>query len=434
MKKKKTRNFCDASTQTDIDNNMIEELLNLQNFSKNLVRPKIISNVIYKNEIKKEDLKDNKQIIETKKHLFDKNNINIKNNKKKTNIDEATKGITKKSEVVQIKDIYYNKKEGFNNYGSTCYLNSFVQIFIHIPGLINSLKDYINNIQKNTLLYNILELADDSSYNKLSNLRNIFCRYNPNYKYYYQEDSQEFGSEFIKILNAELYKLKLFINKWELEGFDSCNKTKNTSKKKIEKLQKILEEDDCEFKNETLITSYFYFFETELLLCNNKPVHYNFYGDVDIQLSFNLKKKEIKQITLIDLFNNKYLYGNSKLIKLPKILMITLLRAIINQPLIKTKVEINDELDLKEFLDKDFGNYSLSTKYSLYALNICYGSYKRSGHYYSYILINDNWYRFDDMQVNEVNYDAIKEDLEYVYGIYYINKGYLKTIERIDNR
>ncbi len=98
--------------------------------------------------------------------------------------------------------------------------------------------------------------------------------------------------------------------------------------------------------------------------------------------------------------------------------MITLLRAIINQPLINTKVEINDELDLKEFLDKDFGNYSLSTKYSLYALNICYGSYKRSGHYYSYILINDNWYRFDDMEVYEVNYGAIKKDLEYVYGIY----------------
>ena len=429
MKKKRTRN---VSTQTDIDNDNIEELLKRQYFSKNLVRSKIISfNVIYKNEIKKkEDLKDNKQIIETKKHMFDKNNINIKNNKKKTNIDETTNELTKKSEVAQIKDIYYNKKEGFYNCGFTCYLNSFVQIFIHIPGLINSLKGDKNIIKKNTLLYNILELADDSSYYKLSNLRNIFCSYNPNYKYYYQEDSQEFGSEFIKILHTELYELKLFLHKWELKGFDFGNKTKNTSKK-IEKLQKILKEDDCEFKYETLITSYFYFFETELLLCNNKPVHSIFYGDVDIQLSFNLKKKEIKQITLIDLFKNKYLYGNNRLIKLPKILMITLLRAIINQPLINTKVEINDELDLKEFLDKDFGNYSLSTKYSLYALNICYGSYKRSGHYYSYILINDNWYRFDDMEVYEVNYGAIKKDLEYVYGIYYINKEYLKTIERI---
>ena len=373
-------------------------------------------------------MKDNKEANESKKHFFDKSNININNIKKKTNIDDITKEKTKKSYFVQIKDIYYNKKGGFYNCGFTCYLNSFIQIFIHIPGVINSLKDYKNKIQKNSILYNILKLADDSSSENLYNLRYIFCRYNPNYKYYYQEDSQEFGAEFIKIVNNELYEFQLFINNWELEGFDFSNKTKKANKK-IEKLQKLLAEDDCEFKYETLMTNLFYFFETELLFCNNKPVHFNFYGDVDIQLSFNIKNKEINQIKLIDLFNNKYLYGNNKLIKLPKILMITLLRAIINQPLINTEVEIMDELDLKGFLDKDFGNYSLSTKYCLYALNICYGTYKRSGHYYSYILINGDWYQFDDTKVNKVNESIIKKDLEYVYGIYYINKEYLKAIE-----
>ena len=191
FKKKKT-----VSTQTLIGYNNIKELYAQHYLSKNLVRVEIISfNIIDKKQTKKkDDLKDNKEANESKKHFFDKSNININNIKKKTNIDDITKEKTKKSYFVQIKDIYYNKKEGFYNYGFTCYLNSFIQIFIHIPGVINSLKDYKNKIQKNSILYNLLKLADDSSRDNLYNLRNIFCRYNPNYKYYFQEDSQEFGS------------------------------------------------------------------------------------------------------------------------------------------------------------------------------------------------------------------------------------------------
>jgi len=47
-----------------------------------------------------------------------------------------------------IKDKYYNKKEGLYNFGNTCYFNSFIQILIHVPGLIEKLMDYKNNIRK----------------------------------------------------------------------------------------------------------------------------------------------------------------------------------------------------------------------------------------------------------------------------------------------
>ena len=115
-------------------------------------------------------------------------------------------------------------------------------------------------------------------------------------------------------------------------------------------------------------------------------------------------------------------------VKLPIIFNITLLRAIIGKPLIKTKVKIEQEIDLKEFLDKDFGDYFLSTIYRLYALNVCVGSFKRSGHYYSYILINNEWFKFDDTNVRKVQVRTIEEDLPYIYGIYYINKEYLKSL------
>ena len=109
--------------------------------------------------------------------------------------------------------------------------------------------------------------------------------------------------------------------------------------------------------------------------------------------------------------------------------MITLLRAIIEEPLIKEKVQIDKEINLKDYLDKYFGEYSLCTEYSLYALNICFGKYKGYGHYYAQILINNEWYKFDDLEVNKVDEKLIVKDLQYIYGIYYINKDYLKYLK-----
>ena len=330
----------------------------------------------------------------------------------------------------KIKDFYYNKKEGFYNSGCTCYFNSFLQILIHIPGLINQLNDYRQKCKENFLLDYLLKVADDPTYNNLYNLKRKFGKCNSNYKYFNQEDSQEFGAEFLKALNDELSNLDCIIENWNLDGFNSKFRGDKSSKFKLDRLKAIMDDDDCNFKNETIINFYFYFYESQLIVCNNKIVHVNYSGDVDNQLGFNLNDLNKKsRLNIIDLLKNKYSKGNNKLIKLPKILMITLLRAIINEPLIDTEVIPINEIDLKDFLDKDFGDYSLPTKYSLYALNVCIGKYKRFGHYYSYILINNEWYKFDDLNVEKIDGNLINKDLPYIYGIYYINNEYLKTIE-----
>ena len=176
-----------------------------------------------------------------------------------------------------------------------------------------------------------------------------------------------------------------------------------------------------------MINDFFYFYETELIICNGKVVSTNYYGDVDNQLSLDLSDDYTNYLELKNLLKKKYLHGFHKLIKLPIVFNITLLRAVIERPLIKTKVKIEQEIDLREFLDKDFGDYSKPTNYTLYALNVCIGSYKRSGHYYSYILINNEWFKFDDTNVRKVQVKTIEEDLPYIYGIYYINKEYLNS-------
>ena len=375
-------------------------------------------------------------ILQSKEKIYNKpKNFEKKIQKKLTINYEIDKTyylnyIKNNENKLYIKDKYYNTKKGFYNFGNTCYMNSILQIIIHIPGFIEGLKKLKINKKINCLLNNLIDIADKPSNNgnlkELENLRIEFFFLNSNYKYYRQEDSQEFGSQLLKNLNNELIELNLISEKWNLNGFDKKNSDIKINNK-INKLIELMKSKDCDLCYLTYINDYFFYYETELIICNDKIVNINFFGDVDIQLSFKKSINKQNKIVLLDMLKQKYFTGNNKLIKLPKVLNITLLRAIINEPLITTNIFSTKNIDLKEFLDNDFGNYLLPTEYKLYAFNVCKGKFKNFGHYYSYILINDEWYKFDDEMVNKVENDLIINDLPFIYGIYYINKKYLET-------
>ena len=83
-------------------------------------------------------------------------------------------------------------------------------------------------------------------------------------------------------------------------------------------------------------------------------------------------------------------------------------------------LQFEKTLDIKQFLDKDILDISnLNTEYTLYAINKCKGNTKDSGHYISYINIQDNWYKFNDENVSQSN---PKFDSKYVVGLFYIRK------------
>jgi len=416
-----------------------------------LINVKVVSlNFIFYNNLPKNSYKYKMGIFDINNFYYYDINNKAKTYKKRINdkiklIDNTNKFIDKESssninilngnnkneQNIFISDIYYNRKIGLQNFGCSCYFNSFIQILIHIPGLIENLMNYKNSIQmnKNLLLYYLINFSESPSNENLYSLRREFIRKNSDNKYYGQEDSQEFGTELLKIINNELTELNYFIGIWKLEdGFNMKNIQVKNVKKKLDRLYNLMNNEGCDFKNQTIINYFFYYYEIELIICNNTILNYNYSGDIDNQLSFD-KNDTSEDINLIDMLKKKYLNGNHKFIKLPIIFNITLLRAIINTPLIKKKVLINMNIDLKDFLDKDFGNYFLPTEYTLYALNVCYGYYKRSGHYYSYILINNKWIKFDDSIVREVSKKSIEEDLPYIYGIYYINKEYLNSFK-----
>lgn len=399
----------------NIKNFFIYDIYDMNKINPQRMKTNDIITIISQNKPKNKNINKPDNNIEK---LNNKNYINEKNNSKLNKY---------------INDIYYNKKEGLTNFGNFCYFNSFIQILIHIPGLIQRLKIFKEVIDKKSLLYHLINLADKSSNDNLYYLLISFIQRNSRYKYGEQNDSQEFGAEFLKAINNELSILRYFIAEWRIQdGFNLKNINNEMIKQKIDKLNNLLNDANNEFRYQTLINYFLYYYETKCIVCNNKIMNYNYYGDLDIQLPFDMNNNYYS-VNLIDMLKKKYIYGKSKLIKLPIIFNITLLRAVINKPLITTKINIAYDIDFQDFLDKDFGDYSLSTKYTLYALNICIGSIKRSGHYYSYILINNEWYKFDDSRVTKVNENIIIEDLSYVYGIYYINKDYLKSLYSINN-
>ena len=175
-----------------------------------------------KKYLNKKIINDDIVIIDNKKEPVNKNCI--EEIKKEENLISGLNDQNINRADVYIKDKYYNKKEGFHNSGCTCYLNSFIQILVHVPGLIEKLMDYKVNIPKQSLLYVLLNVVDNPSWDNLYNLRREFIKKNSNYKYYAQEDSQEFGAEFLKMLNNELSELEFFIGKWKLEdGFNLKN-------------------------------------------------------------------------------------------------------------------------------------------------------------------------------------------------------------------
>lgn len=386
---------------------------------------------------------------------------------------------------------------GFKNIGNTCYMNSFLQIILHIPNFLPELKK-IMNIEKDSLIFNLIKLSEYPSNDKyLYEIKKIMGKIDIKYGEFIQSDTQSFAIDFInaminqiknetsfssissqsedydnvKIEDIKKKKFNIFKSDLEKRGektfiedlflfidfstrykdnlinvktmsfnllsnlelfFPKNNENKsftlyelldikysssniNDKSNKISKIEEVKIKQKVE-KNESFFTKYLSgFINTLLSPClKNKIKEENTHEEQASKTIVNEYKIIKNEIQMSEISEIKVI---SKIVSLPKILIISFVRGIEGKKLISSFVSFYDKLDLNKYIDFDLYDTNLGTTYKLYAINLRYGNTKSSGHCYSYVKVNDIWFCYNDTSVLQEN---PKYDLDSVVGLYYI--------------
>ena len=335
------------------------------------------------------DTSNSKIIIQKREKISNRNIYNSNNN------NEAIK----------------NEKEirGFPNIGNSCYINSFLQILFHCPGFFEEIKkerdDYLINA--------LINLKNDPSneYIYLKSIKNYMSKVNSIYGTYEQGDSQIFGKYLIDEIIKCLKKQYSLISYCDME-----------SDTKENKYNKFIDINEIGLEKMFLINEIQYKY-------NPDTINISFNNTLDIEVFFpNNNEKKYSLNYLLNLkYNHKTINKNNfqfekKICKLPKILIITISRSILNHQLNKSKLEYPETLDMKNYVEyienKSFKKWD-NTNYKLFAINFKIGNSQYNGHYCSFIMVNNNWYLFDDKRVIKEKPDFVSEN---VVGLFYINQ------------
>jgi len=322
-----------------------------------------------------------------------------------------------KSKFMMNNNNFETEKIGFNNIGNSCYMNSILQILLHIPNFLENLKnDYKKSKNESQLIQSIINLSYYPNNNRnLYSIREYMSYIYNNYEQFHQGDSQNFG---IDLINEIINNIK-----GEEDIFSQYHKNININKINNYKKYKY-EEFIQKYQNERELISLEKMFIINEYISRNEynKLKYSFFCNLGIELVFPDEKKGI--YNLEDLFDYKYSNGdnNKKICNIPKILMITVLRAFANNKLNDSILKIPEELNISSYTDKDLIKKNDCLKYKLFAINEKEGFSKEYGHYYCSIKLKNQWFLFNDKKVNLV--EKMINNSYYsknVVGLFYIN-------------
>ena len=187
-------------------------------------------------------------------------------------------------------------------------------------------------------------------------------------------------------------------------------------------IEKMFTINECEYiyKEKNIINIIFNTsFDILLSLPKNKYKMYNeeYYLENLLDLNFNNKNNNYAKINKKRKKDKIFKTTTTKLCKLPKILMISIVRSIINEDLIKSILNFPENLNLEKYIDKDLINIpSNKTHYKLFAINEHEGNDLNSGHYYCHIKIKNDWFSFSDEKINK---STIKLSSKNIVGLFY---------------
>ncbi len=382
------------------------------------------------------------------------------------------------------KDENYVKLFGIKNIGYSCYINSFLQILLRTPFFYKNLQK-VNNSEKIALIKCLIDLINNSQKGQIiKKIKILMSNIDETYEMQAQNDSQDFGinlinyliillkgensfddekdnddiilNENIPIFDIEKYKNSLFKeyldkyykkeNEIFIEKMFQFHESKlllevNDDEQKIYDAKKIYFETsisiDLNFQKENI-------FVLKDLLLNRYPEFHNFYkGFSELEkdeINWEVIKEKIykmyrdfmefcfsnyQEALELDEDGNNIRKGKKsfcfrRLASLPNVLILSINRAFVGKSLNNSCLYFDETLDLKDFIDEDICKDE-DTTYSLYAINECKGLIKNFGHYYSYVKINNKWFKFDDETIYE---EKPKFFSKYVVGLYYIKNNF----------
>ena len=307
-------------------------------------------------------------------------------------------------------------KNGLNNLGNTCYMNTCLQLLIHCSPFIEKL--FIEE-PKEKLSNNFYNLCNSqiSNISTPTELKNEFANKHNNYIGYKQHDTQEFCRLFLEDISNEMNKVKINPPYIELKN---DNKTKIQLNYEFDKIFKRRED--------SIVVDTFYGQIINIFQCKCGLESYSYEKFLDIPLLIKEKGKQKVNNLLEKFFENDTIEWNEKckeckkkkehkkLVKIaypPEILIISLQRYDVRlKKKNNCKIVFTENIDLKKFSDKDcVGDYS--TKYNLIGIGNHTGSMD-FGHYYAIINIQNKWYEFNDSNCNEIKLNKVS-DTAYIF-------------------
>ncbi len=346
------------------------------------------NNSSHKEIIDKE--KDEERRIRVIKELEEKREIKEKEIKKEK--ERIRKALLKVTSIV-------TNKNGLNNLGNTCYMNTCLQLLIHCSPFLDKLFTEVPTEKLSKEFYNLCneQLLECTS---PINLKNIFSIKHKLYKGSRQHDTQEFCRLFLEDISNEMNKVKIIPPYIELDNYGKSKIQLNYEYDKIFKR-----------RENSIVVDTFYGQTINIFKCKCGYESYSYQKFLDVPLLFVGKGNQKLNVLLEKFFegDDKIEWGidcencfkkqlHKKIVKIaypPEILILSLQRYN-SKTNTKNNAEVNfsETIDLKKFADKDCCG-EFSTKYHLIGVGNHYGE-MNFGHYYAFINIEKEWFEFND--------------------------------------